>query len=541
MWIVLSADPSNTRQPGRHIRPSSRKYAFARIYTHAPFLLVVLLGLAVFSQDVGRPGLWRDEAATIAICPRSLGQLVQFSRNLDLVHLAYYLLAQVAWQIDNSVTAVRLISVLAMSLTAGMLVLIGRRLGSVRVGILAGLLLVVNPFASRYAQEARPFATVALLATISTYLLLALLPNPSRRNQVAYATSLALLGLFNVLALMLVLAHAGQVWWTGDRQVRRRWALATAAGLAVISPFVLLSFTQRGQVSWIETPHLYDLRSLLTLEFGSRHAPLVVAVALLAALGVRYLSARGGWSRWSGWASTPAKRAIVLGIGWSVAPPIVLFAISQVLPLWDVHYLLFSLPGLALLLAGLCPSLDSRSALRSYATLSTAVVLMAALGFSDQIAYRDPVTGHQEDLLSVSAQLGEEAKRGDAVLFVPTELRVLTEVSPQNFANLDDVALDQQPIGAANLVGTPIDTADLVGVLKPHQRVWLVEGLFKHRSAGVDKASLTLLANRFEEVETRTTTDVRVTLYTRASAHTRGKASPLRRVRLPARTPSSGQ
>jgi hypothetical protein len=43
-------------------------------------------------------------------------------------------------------------------------------------------------------------------------------------------------------------------------------------------------------------------------------------------------------------------------VAWAVLPPVLLFAVSQVLPLWDVHYLLFSLPGLTLLLAGLVPA-----------------------------------------------------------------------------------------------------------------------------------------------------------------------------------------
>jgi mannosyltransferase len=178
---------------------------------------VVLIALTIFSWDVGRPGLWRDEAATIVACRRSLAQVFQLSGNVDLVHLPYYLLARLGWQLNDSVTTVRWVSVLTMSLAAGMLVPIGRRLGSVRIGVLAGLLLAVNPFATRYApggsavRHRRPAVRDRHLPAA------AMLAEPSRRIQLGYATALILLGLFNVLALLLVLPHAVQVWWTGDR------------------------------------------------------------------------------------------------------------------------------------------------------------------------------------------------------------------------------------------------------------------------------------------------------------------------------------
>lgn len=516
--VLTSESRVIAAEPVRQVLPAYRAF------TGTSFLLVVLLGIGVFSWHLDRPGLWRDEAATLIVCQRSLGELFQLVGNLDLVHLSYYLLAQIGWQIDNSLTAVRFISVLSMSLAAGMLVLIGRQLGSVRVGTLAGLLLVVNPYASRYAQEARPFATVTLLAVVSTYLLLGLLQKPTRRSQIAYASSLVLLGLFNVLALMLVLVHANYVWWTGDRLARRRWAVPAVAGLVVITPFVLATFTQRGQVSWIDRPILYHLRNQLTLEFGSGLAPLVVLAAILAVPAVRYLtgssrqSPRARRAHRPDWVSAPAKAAVVLGAGWAVLPPIVLFGVSQVVPLWDAHYLLFSLPGTVLLLAGLCPYLDSESRLRSWTSLSVAVLLLAGLGLSDQIAYRDPATGHDgENLLSVSAHLGQRSLPGDAVLFSSVEYRWMIAVSPENFTRLDDVALDQTPREAANLSGTSIAAADLPAALRPYQRVWLVAGLTEPAPVppSVAATGIDTLAKQFDKTETWTITGVRVTLYTR--------------------------
>ena len=477
-----------------------------------------MVALVVFGRHVGRPGLWRDEAATIAVVRRSFVEIFKLSGHVDLVHLAYYLVADFAWQINESVTAVRLISVVAMSLAAGMLVLIGRELGSVRLGTLAGLLLVVNPFASRYAQEARPFASATLVATVSTYLVLRLLQNPSRRNQLAYGASLVALGLLNVLALMLVLSHAWLVWWVGDRSDRLRWVWSAGGGLAVVSPFVVITLTQRGQVSWIERPHLFDLRALATQEFGSRLAPFLVVALLGTVFAVRLVSVRAGWTRWSFWPSAPARTAVQLGIGWAVLPAVVLFLGSQVKPFWDVHYLVFTLPGLALLLAGLIPGLTSPSAVRSSIAFIAPVLLIATLGLNAQITYRDRVVGHLEDLSGVSDYLGDRVVPGDAVLFLPSDLRVLSEVSPDEFALLDDVLVNRTPLQAANLVGTPIDTSSAVDALRPHPRVWLIEGLFKNHLTAVEEKGRSLLSKEYEqvkEVAPEEVTDVRITLWER--------------------------
>src|SRR3954454_741534 len=83
-----------------------------------PSALVTLVAVLVYGWQAGRPGLWRDEAATITACRRSLPEVFHLTQHVDLVHLAYYLLAKGVWQIDGTVTAVRWISVIGMALSA---------------------------------------------------------------------------------------------------------------------------------------------------------------------------------------------------------------------------------------------------------------------------------------------------------------------------------------------------------------------------------------------------------------------------------------
>src|SRR5437016_3385171 len=70
----------------------------------------------------------------------------------------------------------------------------------------------------------------------------------------AYGACLALLGVMNLFALLLIAAHAVTValaWWCGaDRQAVRSmvlgWLAAAAAAAALVSPITVLAWAQRG-------------------------------------------------------------------------------------------------------------------------------------------------------------------------------------------------------------------------------------------------------------------------------------------------------
>ena len=64
------------------------------------------------------------------------------------------------------------------------------------------------PSVSRYAQEARSYATVSALVVIASYLLVRALGDRRRRWWVGYGAAIALGALFNLLALLIVPAHA---------------------------------------------------------------------------------------------------------------------------------------------------------------------------------------------------------------------------------------------------------------------------------------------------------------------------------------------
>lgn len=468
------------------------------------------VGLVVYGWRVGAPSPWRDEGATIEICRRPLGEILAVTRTIDLVHLAYYLIARLVLTLHDSVTTLRLVSVVAMAAAAALLVRVGARLGDPLTGGLAGLLLVASPLASRWAQDARPFALVTLAAVASTLVLVSCPdvaadagPPRARWRWWGYGLSLLVLGVLNVLALLLVVAHGLFVVLTRPRPVRRRWAVATAGGLAAVGPFVALTFGQRAQVDWITTPAPSDLVVPFAAGFGSRYVLLAVA-GLTALAGALVLRAR----------HRRAPFVVPLGVlapAWAVAPPVVLWGVSQVDPLWDAHYVLFALPGLALgtalvlrLLAGAGRAVVrgrhtqgsaraglTGSRLRQGLVVGGLTGVLCLAGIPAQASYRDVAAGHGEDLRGVAAFLGRQAQPGDAVLYAPYKLRVIGNVYPDLTRGLADVALARTPSESATIHGVDVTAAELPARIRGHRRVWLVHGPYRIREE-VDRVKVDL-------------------------------------------------
>ncbi len=130
----------------------------APLYWLAPALLTFALGC----WRARRPALWADELATWSAVRLSWSQLWQLLGQVDATVGPYYAALKLWTDLAGTGNlALRLPSVLAMAGAAGLVTVLGTRLsgGSRRTGLLAGLLFAVVPAASRYAQEARPYAS----------------------------------------------------------------------------------------------------------------------------------------------------------------------------------------------------------------------------------------------------------------------------------------------------------------------------------------------------------------------------------------------
>lgn len=467
-------------------------------------------GIAVLladGYDLGRLSLWRDEAYTLNTSQRSVTQVFALLHHTNAVNSAYYLVIHGDIIVfGTSEAALRLPSLLAMAVAAMITAAIGRRLATSMAlpapsitGALAGLLFVAMPEVTRYAHDARPYGIVTMFATIATYLLLRALANGRWRWWAGYGAAIVAVGLFNLLALLLVIAHEVTVVIARGRQrtlrsggpapelpvVRaHRWATAVVGALIVMLPLLILGVRQRHQVAWLTRPTWHRIVSTSYDFTGSKSLTPLVALIILAAVTAAAIRPRA------------RVDAVTVGLPWLVLPPGILLAASQVHPIYDFRYVTFCLPALALLEAAALAwlteltmiALAARGAV-AWLPAAIAVAGVAALLVGPQQRVRGP-GAWPDNLRAVSAIVAAHERAGDGVVYLPFRKRVFGMGYPGPFQRLRDIALAESPAAAGNLLGHAVNVRTLRRRFASVRRVWLVAGHsgFRYRGSRTEIA-----------------------------------------------------
>jgi mannosyltransferase len=492
----------------------------------AGWLVVIIPALAeliVGGYRIGVPSLWRDEAATISGSQRSLSAILTMVAHQDAVHAPYYLLMHPVIAVaGTSATALRLPSLIAMTLATGLTGALGRRLaqaaslqGPSVVGLLAGLALAAVPLTTRYAQEARPYALTTLFAIAASYSFLRALQSPRWPWWVTYAASLLLAGMFNLFAVLLVIAHGVSLIWLArmnaaisddDGQpttirpavvsagVVRRWLISCAAAVVLLSPVIVLSAGQSSQLNWVTRPGFGTLAALVR-DFSGATA-LIPVIAVIALVGsAAGLGPGGGRKR-------PALTAIALP--WLVVPPVLLIVVSLIHPYYVERYVLYCLPALAILVAaglvwlvtltrralagrGLQPRLADLFAAAPSAVLA---LLIVGILIGPQRDIRQ-VNARPDDLKAVAAVIAGRERPGDAVLYLPRDADAVEQAYPASFHHLRDVGLGESPLASATLRGIGAPPRVVASRLGHVRRLWTVQWAHPLSKSSVAPSQLT--------------------------------------------------
>ncbi|WP_157429940.1 glycosyltransferase family 39 protein [Actinomadura oligospora] len=435
-------------------------------------LAAAVVTLGVVLVGLGRPSYWTDEAATVSAVGRPLPDMTRVLDRQDLVHAAYYLLMRPwAEAFGLGEWSLRTPSALAAAATAAGLVALGRRLAGTTAGLASGLAFGGLATVSRYAQEARPFALVAAVAVLASYLLVRAASDDVRRRGpwlAAYTAAVLLLGLLNLAALLLVPAHLVTLALTRRRNTALwwRWATAAVAAFTGLTPFILAAADQRQQVDWLQRPDAATLVDLV--EFLAGSTSMILPVLLLAGAGAVT-------GRRPGPGGVPAT---ALAVPWLVLPPVALVAWSLVgTPLFLTRYVFFCVPALALLL-GLGLARLARFGRRTcgpwlgVTALVAMVVLLAVLTVprEGQIRREDS----RLDLRSAADVVRRQARPGDAVLYMSGIVRFGASAYPDAFRRLRDAGLVVDPVRAGNYTGLERGPEDTRAALRAAGRVWVM-------------------------------------------------------------------
>jgi mannosyltransferase len=453
-------------------------------YSRGPGWMLALppaAALVVMLWGITGPSYTPDESATMSALHRSFPQLLKMLGNIDAVHGPYYIAMWFYVRVlGTSELATRLPSALAMVVAAAVTAAIGRRLVSSRTGLAAGLIVAALPEISLYAQDARPYAFMVALAVAASYALVRVLTeSPDRRTRwlVAYGGYMTLLGLSQVIALLLIVAHAVTVLMhcradkgePARRSLSLGWLAAVVVAVVVCSPVLWLGYQQRSSFYEVNyRPWTVRVEQL----FGSWLV--VIALAAVLACGIAVvLAAR----RWPGFRASSPRRAaqsrwpaslVWVCVPWLVVPPAVLLTASQVGPVYTVRYVVYCLPAAALLVGA---ALDVLGWVVGTAALAAIVLAGSPL----QVAQR-AAAGHGRNIREVDQVIAAHEQRGDAVLYGLLPAQYTQFAYPYGLARLRDVQLAQTPAESATLTGTDVNGTVVRNRLRDVRRVWLVGG-----------------------------------------------------------------
>jgi mannosyltransferase len=501
--------PDVTAESGTGVRPVPAAGEFADIYRRhfsiygrhfsetavfwAP--VIAVSGLMTFF------GLWglargsamgNDEVVSRYAAGLSLGQLVQLLGRVDIVHGLYYLMLHGWMAVGTSPAVLRVPSVIGMVAAAALMVILARRLtGSGWAGLLAGLVMVLTPSISYYAQTARSYALVFACVLAETLVLLSALQAERAgtasgrvtRWWLVYGGLAALSGYLNEMALLVLPAHAITVLLARyGRHTLRRWAITSAVACALASPLVAVSILQRGYTSYIGRPNWQQVDFLYQDYFGANStvARLLVACAVVAVLPPlswwrRRAGAKPAPAWWSGGGISVSSVAVPLLL---VPVGLLLLESSVLQSLFQQRYVEYGEAGVALLAgAGLCRIGRWLAGVLRRPELvvvpGLAVCLCALLlQLPVQHGYRTPQS-RAFNFGGPAFYVGSHAQFGDGVLFISSFFRKAELGYPQQFRKTSDFALAVPPL-AAPYRGINKPLPAVLSLMLARRRIWVL-------------------------------------------------------------------
>lgn len=252
----------------------------------AALAVVLALGTALRFWKLGRDELWSDEVLTVFFSG-ALGRL-----HLDVHPPLYYALVYVwMWLVHPEAHLLRLPSAFLGALGIAAVYGLANTLYGRRAGVFSAMLVAVSVMHVWYAQDARMYTLLVLLATLSTWALLRMLRDSRWQSAALYFVPLAALLLTHLFGLMTFGVHGLFVLYSlATRRLAIRAALVVLAtqlaAVACLLPWLLYIVLNPGteRIGWVPPMSAEALIDMFEL-FASGSYPLGFLLLGLAALG----------------------------------------------------------------------------------------------------------------------------------------------------------------------------------------------------------------------------------------------------------------
>jgi hypothetical protein len=287
---------------------ASSTFADRRAVTVALAAIVVLAAALRFAT-LGDQSFWTDEAVTIDLLHRPLGDLLPAIRDSESTPPLYYLVAWVwAHVFGTGEAGVRSLSALAGTLTVPVVAAIGARLAGARGALIAAALAATNPLLVWYSQEARAYSLLVLLVAASLLAWLAAVDSPTPRRLLVWGVLCALSLATHYFAIFTVAAEAAGLLLVlrGRRLPVLLGAFAVPAVMALVLLPLALDQQSADRAAFIRSAPLASRiaqvpKQLLVGYDAPAERLLSVIAGLLVAAALAWLVLRRPWPRSLAW------------------------------------------------------------------------------------------------------------------------------------------------------------------------------------------------------------------------------------------------
>ncbi|MHB8842055.1 MAG: glycosyltransferase family 39 protein [Candidatus Aquicultor sp.] len=436
-------------------------------------LAISCLGLFLRLYQLGAKSIWQDEGYSITLAGLDLPHMIKALSLGDLNPPLYFITLH-SWigQFGNSEFSARLLSASFSFFAIIVIYKLGTLLFNKEVGILGALLLAISPFNIHYAQEARPYSLLVLLALLSVYFFIKLL-NRTGGISLGYILSSALLlyaHMFgslvivveNIFLLTTLLPHMRKL---RSLQIKN-WVFNQLLLIALFVPWIffllyklLPQIHMRQGKNWpIPLPTAQSILDTF-VSFSGEPFVLVIFAGMIAILLAGIIDS--GKNRKAAEDNDDRYKVFLLLI-WLFVPVAVAFTVSRFsVPVFADKYLIEVSPALYLLAARALLAID-------YTSVRVALVgIVAVLSLQNAVDYyHQPVA---EQWREVARIVDTKAGPGDLALFNIDMCQVYcfdyysrrTDYEKKNFSE-NEVAVSKKTID------------ELEYSIKGRKRVWFV-------------------------------------------------------------------
>ena len=383
----------------------------------APLALgAILVAAAVFRlRGVTADGIWLDEADSWQEANQGVWATIQATAADNCPSLHTVLLHLSIWCFGDGEFSLRAPSVVLGWTTVAAIYWVGRQIGGQIVGLLSALLLGFSGFHIYFSQEARPYALLALMATVFVGATVRSLESDQPWWHAASAAAAVLL-LYShpygtLLWVCMLVAVIGSSKAGRDPAVRvlANWIKRQAIAFVVYVPWAAVLAFRYHEISrdgfWLKRPDVsFAVRTLVEIASGPAMAGILLVSGALGLIAFNRLLDKSAES-----ADLPGGRAnffrFIL-VAWLLGPMAIGLIASLVgTPILSARYLICSLPAAMILSAlGFC---------RLYAILGKWILVAFFLCVAVSL-YRYSFH-HRDDVRGAVAMYRELARPEDCV------------------------------------------------------------------------------------------------------------------------------